>query len=348
MLTNEVIKALRARALASDARAGSWSRNKARREQHRFLRQNWMRLLAVGLVMLTSVLVVVILMPTAFTRGLALGGGLASTGGAVAFWVLQITGTAPAMMGGQGEQWTASELRPLQRRGWRVVHHVSLRTWDIDHVLIGPGGAFAIETKWSAQPWVLEPAEERVLKASRQAAGNARDLRLWDSFRKAGIDVQPVVMLWGPGLRSRGALEAVVPLDDAVVVSGPFAARWRDNLPAGVLTDEQIDAGWWALEKQVRLRDDLDLEAAPKSVGQLATATIATVIAAAAGVVLAASLITLVRPLWLWLLACAASALLPLPLRHWEPARLPLLAWQTGLIGVVLVAGAGTALTRLI
>lgn len=348
MVTHEVVKVLRARALASDARAGAWSRNKARREQHRFLRQNWMRLLAVGLVMLTSVLVVGMLMPTAFTRGFALGCGLAATVGALAYMVLQMTGTAPAMMGGQGEQWTASELRPLQRRGWRVVHHVSLRAWDIDHVLIGPGGAFAIETKWSAQPWVLEPVEERLRKAAKQAAGNARDLRLWDPFRKAGIDVQPVVMLWGPGLRSRGALKALVPVDDAVVVSGPFAARWRDNLPAGVLTDEQVDAGWWALEKQVRLRDDLDLEAAPKSVGQLATATIATVIAAAAGVVLAASLISLVGPLWLWVLACAASALLPLPLRRWEPARLPLLAWQTGLIGVVLVAGGATALTRLI
>lgn len=67
------------RSLASEARAGSWSRNKARREQRRFIRENWSRLLPAVLVMLTSVLIVVAVMPSAFSRGMALGAGLAST-----------------------------------------------------------------------------------------------------------------------------------------------------------------------------------------------------------------------------------------------------------------------------
>ncbi len=178
-------------------------------------------------------------------QGVVLGAGLASSAGVLASLVRQVTGTAPAMMGGQGEQWTASELRPLQRRGWRVVHHVSLRPWDIDHVLIGPGGAFAIETKWSAQPWVLEPAEARVLSAARQAADNARDLRLWAPFRKAGIDVQPVVMLWGPAATPDG-LGVPTDLDGATVMRGSHAPAWRTRLANNVLSPEQVEAGWLA------------------------------------------------------------------------------------------------------
>lgn len=289
--------------------------------------------------MLVSVLLAAAVMPTPCSRGMVLGAGLASIAGAVTVLVLQVTGTAPAMMGGQGEQWTASELRPLQRRGWRVVHHVSLRSWDIDHVLIGPGGAFAVESKWSAHPWVLDPAEDRVAKAATQAASNARDLRLWAPFRKAGIDVQALVMLWGPSLRSPEAARGLKHLHGAVVVPGPSAADWREDLPSDVLTREQVEAGWLALDAQVRLRDERELEPVLPSVERLVTLAAATVIMAALGVVTAAWLLPLVGRLWAWVPLCAAVALLPLPLRRHEAARFPVLGWQAGVLGTVAVAG---------
>ncbi len=337
MPATQLIKVLRARALSSDARAGSWSRNKARREQHHFIYANWPRLLLATSVMLVSVLLVVAVMPTDFSRGMALGGGLASIIGLLTVLVLQVTGTAPAMMGGQGEQWTASELRPLQRQGWKVVHHVSLRAWDIDHVLIGPGGAFAIETKWSAQSWASESG--RVARAASQAAGNARDLSRWAPFRKAGIDVQPLVMLWGGGGRSSDAAKEIRQLNGVVVVPGQSAGKWRKDLPSDVLTHEQIEAGWLALDAQVRVRDERELEPVLPSVERLVWLTLSTVSAAALGVVTAAWLLSLAGALWAWVPLCAAAVLLPLPLRKHDVGRFPVLGWQAGVVGTVVVAG---------
>jgi len=100
----------------------------------------------------------------AFCAGLVVAGDL----GAVAFWVAQATGTASTMMGDLAEQWTASELRKLRRRGWRVLNHVMLKQRDIDHVLIGPGGVYAVETKWGPDPGRFQvQADESSKRRSR-------------------------------------------------------------------------------------------------------------------------------------------------------------------------------------
>lgn len=56
-----------------------------------------------------------------------------------------------------GELRAGAELERLVRRGWRVLHSIPLAgDADIDHVLIGPGGAFCINTKChrGARVWV--------------------------------------------------------------------------------------------------------------------------------------------------------------------------------------------------
>jgi Nuclease-related domain len=121
-----------------------------------------------------------------FVRGLLTGVVFTAVVGSLAFWVVQVTGTASVMMGDLGEQWTASELRRLRRDGWRVVNHVRLSAWDIDHVLVGPGGVFAVETKWSATAWRFDPFEDRILAAVRQARENAKRLGLWTDLRSLG------------------------------------------------------------------------------------------------------------------------------------------------------------------
>src|SRR5688572_4197066 len=40
--------------------------------------------------------------------------------------------------GRDGERWTEKSLRPLERRGWRVVHDVDHEWGNFDHVLVGP------------------------------------------------------------------------------------------------------------------------------------------------------------------------------------------------------------------
>lgn len=49
--------------------------------------------------------------------------------------------------GAQGEEQVGGLLESLGGRGWHVVHDASLGRGNVDHILIGPGGVFTVETK---------------------------------------------------------------------------------------------------------------------------------------------------------------------------------------------------------
>jgi hypothetical protein len=52
-------------------------------------------------------------------------------------------------MGLLGEQAVAEQLQPLFADGYRIFHDVpGDGKWNIDHVVVGPAGVFAIETKY--------------------------------------------------------------------------------------------------------------------------------------------------------------------------------------------------------
>lgn len=328
--------------LAGDRRAGSWARRKARTAQRRYLRAHWRLLLLAALALLAPIAVAALLVPSTAARFFLLGAGVAGVAGALTLWVLQVTGTAPTMMGDLAEQWTASELRGLRRKGWRLVNQLALRPWDIDHVLIGPGGAVVVETKWTATTWQLDPPDDRVRRAVEQARSNARDLRLWGPWRAAGVtDVRPVVMLWGTGSNQLETID----LDGVAVVPGPAAQAWLEQLPSHGVSADQVDHAWALLEQQTRMRDSRD-EPMPPSALSLAGAGLAIITAGAAAFLIAASLLAPIGS-WLgWTLTCLALAAVAQPLRRRPLTRLPALAWQTGLIAMLAVAGLAVALQQ--
>ncbi|MGA9160638.1 MAG: nuclease-related domain-containing protein [Actinomycetota bacterium] len=105
---------------------------------------------------------------------------------------------APLRSGILGEQAVADALAGLPSSYW-VLHGVSTGHGDVDHVVIGPTGVFAIETKaWQGSFYRKrgqlhfngKPAEH-VLRQARGAAGQVRQLLL-----EAGIDewVEAVVV----------------------------------------------------------------------------------------------------------------------------------------------------------
>ncbi|CAO5155851.1 Nuclease-like protein [Frankia sp. AiPs1] len=60
-----------------------------------------------------------------------------------------------------GERMVAAELDWLTTAGWRVLHSIPLSdTTDIDHLLIGPGGVFSVNTKYhqGSRIWVGDEA----------------------------------------------------------------------------------------------------------------------------------------------------------------------------------------------
>lgn len=60
-------------------------------------------------------------------------------------------------VGADGEEAIGSRLNKLAKHGWRVLHSVPVgqRGADIDHVLIGPGGVFTVNTKRHANKSVV-------------------------------------------------------------------------------------------------------------------------------------------------------------------------------------------------
>jgi hypothetical protein len=54
--------------------------------------------------------------------------------------------------GVQGERVVGARLEELRELGYKVLHDVPETGFNIDHVLVGPGGIFAIETKTISKP----------------------------------------------------------------------------------------------------------------------------------------------------------------------------------------------------
>jgi Nuclease-related domain len=85
------------------------------------------------------------------------------------------------MRGSAGERAVGIELEALEPLGWRTVHDVMKPTGgNVDHVVAGPGGVFAIETKLH----VFGKA------GIRQAHAHARYLK-----KVTGAEVRPVICL---------------------------------------------------------------------------------------------------------------------------------------------------------
>jgi MFS family permease len=123
----------------------------------------------------------------------------------------------------RGEQAVAEKLAhpALAAAGYVVFHDVpSNAKWNIDHVVVGPGGVFVLETKARARrkptraqkdsevffdgqtlefPW----CDDR--KAARQAEANARWVREFiAAFPPKGIPVEPVIVVPGWYVTPRG------------------------------------------------------------------------------------------------------------------------------------------------
>ena len=256
----------RVRRLDGDDRAGSWSREQARRAWWSFLRQQWWLLTRMAGAAAVLVTVLAWVTPDAFARGLVIGAGATGAVTAVALLTTQATGTAQLTAGSTAEQWTAQELRQLKAHGWRIVNHFQLENWDVDHVLVGPGGVIAVETKWSHRDWRTKQSQPWLKAAVDQAEANARTLRLW--LRPYGVkNVMPVVFCWSAHQPESEPLptEPGTIRTTQLVYGTRAATAWRQRLIDASRTntssatihldDQQVDHVWDALDHQIRRRD---------------------------------------------------------------------------------------------
>ncbi|MET7936805.1 nuclease-related domain-containing protein [Streptomyces sp. NPDC005322] len=104
-----------------------------------------------------------------------------------------------------GERRVGAELDRLRRYGWRVLHSIPLpRDVDLDHLLIGPGGVFSVNTKNHPDKavWVGDDAvkinhgtPEPYARKSRAEAGRVQ--RVLERYCGFSIPVEPVLVFVG-------------------------------------------------------------------------------------------------------------------------------------------------------
>jgi hypothetical protein len=125
-----------------------------------------------------------------------------------------------------GEMATGEELNQLMLSGWRVFHDVPADGFNIDHVVVGPAGVLAVETKTRAKAASRDGAETATVRydgdrlyfpswqgreALEQAKRQAEWLRKWLT-RAVGepVAVTPVLALPGWFVERKGAGDVVV------------------------------------------------------------------------------------------------------------------------------------------
>lgn len=202
--------------------------------------------LSVVALLVAAVGVVPLIVIGGTAIGVVIGAMWASAAWAVGFFVVQASGAAPRLVGGDAELWTADELAQLPDVWWSR-HNVMLldREGDVDHVVGGPAGVFALETKWTASR-----SPGRLLRvAAAQARFNAEKVR--SRLRAGGvvIEVTPVVVVWSRHASKRLEIEGVT------VVRGSELREWLGGR-ADKLAQPESESAAEALEAYLSIRRD--------------------------------------------------------------------------------------------
>lgn len=190
-------------------------------------------------------------------RAFLIGFLAAATLATFAWMVFVMSGSYGHSMGRLGEEATADSVASFRRRlkGWRIVNGISLAGHgDVDHVLIGPGGVFVIESKWTTSDCELVGGQIRGLMGREpiaQAKDGARTIERMLRYGRDRFDatVQPVVIIWGPGgIHLAGGWTRA---DGVIVCEGRQVGLWLRQFDQVTLGKAQIRAMAAVLEGQV-------------------------------------------------------------------------------------------------
>jgi hypothetical protein len=148
-------------------------------------------------------------------------------------------------VGADGEEAVAARLASLEPDGWRVLHAVNVgsRGSDIDHVAIGPGGVYTLNTKAHLGHRVT--VYEHAILVDRYTKPY-----LWKSRHEAGRATQLLTQTCGFAVT---VTPLIVVLCDALTINKQPAdvqvvgrrdiALWLRKRPV-VLTTEEVNAIW--------------------------------------------------------------------------------------------------------
>lgn len=236
------------------------AKREIRKLRRQFLRKHWWVLGLVGAGVIAASVVLAWTeslfsrwFDTRFVTGLIIGAGVASSI-AIVVTLLGMDGARNRREGLEAESWTASVLNRLRNDGWFVLHDLEFERFNIDHVLVGPKGVVAVETKLRNQDWTVTKAsiENKYRRADPWAGRHLRQTRrqadkLRSLMRAAGVhtEVLPVLVLWGRGIK--GLSSATI--DGVLVGLGKDPADWLDQIESKPLSDGEFDLARMAVER---------------------------------------------------------------------------------------------------
>lgn len=166
----------------------------------------------------------------------AFGAGVLAASYVWMVFLVIVVRTYSATVGEWGESFTRDL---LGGRGfvWPVVDDVALERGNVDHVAVSPSSVLAIETKFlgGSRQWESDAFRNAAMWSASSGARSVRSILR--SKGVVGLEVQPVLMLWGPGAPTipRGWTE----VDGVHVVQGSNPEAWRQRCRRGPIDAEQ-------------------------------------------------------------------------------------------------------------
>lgn len=164
-------------------------------------------------------------------------------------------------LGWEGELATAEELNRLTRLGYEVFHDVPAEGFNVDHVVVGPSGLYAIETKArtkqkrgkATSSWRATYDGKKIdfagfsdAKPIEQATRNAKWLSQWLSAASGEkVSATPVVALpgWYIDRKARPAVRVINSTEAQSMVTSTTSAQ---------LSEEQIKRLAYQLDQRCR------------------------------------------------------------------------------------------------
>jgi Nuclease-related domain len=238
-------------------RPGERSRTIVRRAWWNTARKNplaWVCLILFGVVFAE----VMSLMPFPTWWRAYIYGFVTATVLATLAWVIHVlSGSHSYSMGKLGEEATAEAVAGWRQRrnGWRLINGIYLAGHgDIDHILVGPGGVFVIESKWTTKHCRIEHGEivglmGRVPIAQATDGALKVEKLLRYGSQRFEVEVKPVVVIWGSGglILEDGSIE----VDGVLVCEGRREKDWVRQLAGLALKQPDINAIASVLESQI-------------------------------------------------------------------------------------------------
>jgi hypothetical protein len=206
-------------------------------------------------------LLILLLPIPGWLRGYELGLLTMGIVGAITWSIYLMSGKHTENLGRIGEELTAASVfgRRRQLAGWHLINGLTFQRYgDVDHILVGPGGIFAIESKYTTVEWKIVDGE--LVGPKRDPVKQARlGARKVESTLRSGknpfeFPVQPVVVLWGPGAPDIETGWTII--RETLVAEGYRRRMWVPQLAGHPLPREMVRSVASKLKRELANRTE--------------------------------------------------------------------------------------------